>query len=141
MNNLNGKGPNLQSWGIALPRAVIGLVFLMHGGQKLSIWGLHNVAGFMGQVGVPLPGVAAVVATLVEFLGGAALLLGLFTRWAALLLAFDMLAAMLLVHLKAGFFLPNGFEFALTLLGANVGRVLAGPGALAVDKAIEGWRR
>ena len=49
---------------------------------------------------MPAPGVAAVVVTLVEFVGGALLVLGLFTRWAAWLLAIDMVVAILLVHLK-----------------------------------------
>jgi len=30
---------NLQSWSITLIRAIVGVVFLMHGGQKLFVWG------------------------------------------------------------------------------------------------------
>ena len=64
---------NLQSWGSALLRAVIGIVFLMHGGQKLFVWGFHGVASFLSHIGVPLPAFFAVVVTLVELVGGAAL--------------------------------------------------------------------
>jgi putative oxidoreductase len=123
-----------QAWGIALIRAIVGIVFLLHGGQKLFVYGVHNVAGMMGNLGIPLPSLAAGVVTWVEFLGGAALLLGLFTRVAALLLALDMVVALLKVHLKGGFFLPMGFEYALTLLVANVALAIAGPGATAVEK-------
>jgi putative oxidoreductase len=84
---------------------------------------------------------AAVVVTLVEFLGGLALLLGLLTRWAAIPLAVGMLVAMLTVHLQAGFFLPNGYEYALTLLAANVGLVLLGSGEASVDGLIARRRR
>ena len=123
-----------QAWGIAFIRAIVGIVFLLHGGQKLFVFGVHNVAGMMGSLGIPLPSVAAAVVTWVEFLGGAALLLGVFTRLAALLLAVDMLVAVLKVHLKGGFFLPMGFEYALTLLVTNLALAIAGPGAAAVQK-------
>lgn len=126
-----------QAWGITILRVVLGIVFVMHGGQKLFIYGFSGVAGLMGRVGIPLPLLSAVVVTAVEFLGGAALLLGLLTRWAAALLAINMLVAMVVVHLRAGFFLPNGFEYTLTLLAANIALALTGPGEAAVDTALD----
>ena len=127
----------LQEWGITVLRVVVGMVFLVHGGQKLFVFGFGGVAAFLGQVGIPAPGLAAVILTAVEFLGGLALLLGLFTRWAAIPLAIVMLVAILTVHLKAGFFLPNGYEFALTLLGANVALALLGSGEASVERVLE----
>jgi putative oxidoreductase len=126
-----------QGWGIAVLRVVVGIVFLAHGGQKLFLWGFAGVAGFFGQVGIPAPMLAAIVVTLVECLGGLALLVGLLTRWAAIPLAINMLVAILVVHLKAGFFLPNGYEFALTLLAANIALSLLGSGEAALDKLLE----
>ena len=78
---------NLQAWGTTLLRIVVGVVFLMHGRQKLFVWGFHGVGQFFGTVGVPFPGFFAVVVTLLEFIGGAALVVGLFTRPIAALLA------------------------------------------------------
>lgn len=121
------------SWGITLLRVMIGVVFLMHGGQKLFVFGFHGVAGMLSSLKIPLPAIFAVVVTLVELLGGVGLLLGLVTRIAAALLMVDMLVAVLVVHLKNGFFFPTGFEYPLTLLVANLCLALAGPGELSID--------
>jgi putative oxidoreductase len=120
-------------WGPTLLRITVGIVFLAHGAQKMFVWGFHGVAGFLGQVGIPLPALFAVVLTLVELVGGAALVLGLFTRWAALLLALDMLVAVLAVKLKGGFFAPRGFEYELVLMVASLSLVLMGGGAASLD--------
>ncbi len=134
--NSNGL-TSLHGWGVTILRAVVGIVFLAHGSQKFFVWGFASVAGFFGQVGIPAPMAAAVIVTMVEFLGGLALLLGLFTRWAAIPLAVNMLVATLTVHLPAGFFLPNGYEFPLTLFAASVALVLLGSGAASVDRMRE----
>ena len=77
--------------------------------------------------------VSGVVVTLVEFFGGLALVLGLLTPWAAALNACDMLVAVLVVHLRNGFFAPRGFEYPLAMLAACIAVALAGPGAAALD--------
>jgi putative oxidoreductase len=111
-------------------------VFLAHGIQKFFMFGLHGVAGMFGSIGVPLPAVTSAIVALVELVGGAALILGFLTRWAAALNGFDMLVAVLLVHLKNGFFNPMGIEFPLTLLAACIALALLGPGAASVDGAL-----
>ena len=127
---------NSQSWGLTVLRVIVGIVFLVHSGQKLFIWGFHGVAGFLGGLGIPFPMFSGVVLTLVELLAGAALVLGLLTRWAAMLLALEMLVAILTFHLKHGFFVPAGVEYPLMLLTANVTLLLSGPGAASVDGVI-----
>jgi putative oxidoreductase len=126
-----------QGWGLTVLRVVVGIVFLVHGGQKLFFMGFGGVAGFLGSLGVPAPGLFAVIVTLVELLGGLALILGLFTRVVAVLLAVDMLVATLTVHLPNGFFVSaGGYEFTLVLLAASVALAVAGPGEAALDKAL-----
>jgi putative oxidoreductase len=127
----------LQRWGITAIRVVVGIVFLMHGGQKLFVWGFSGVAAFLVQLGIPAPMLASIIVTLVEFLGGLAIFVGLFTRWVAILLAIDMATAILTVHLPNGFFLPEGFEYPLTLLAASVALALLGSGEASVDSFFE----
>jgi putative oxidoreductase len=125
----------MRGWGLAVVRVVAGIVFFMHGFQKLFLMGFGGVAGFLGGLGVPAPGLFAVIVTLVEFLCGLALIVGLFTRVVAILLALDMLVALLTVHLPGGFFITNG-ELPLMLLAAAIGLVLGGPGEAALDRLL-----
>lgn len=125
-----------QSWAYTAFRVVVGAVFMAHGIQKFFMFGLHGVAGAFASMGVPVPAVTSVLVAVVELLGGAALIFGFLTRWAAALNGFDMIVAILLVHLKNGFFNPGGVEFPLTLLAACIVLAIHGPGAASVDGAL-----
>lgn len=126
--------------GLAALRVVVGAVFMAHGAQKLFIWGVAGVVGGFAEMGIPLAGVVGPAVALAELIGGLALVLGLFTRVAGLALAAVMLGALVIVHLPAGFFLPNGMEFVLTLLAAAAALALTGPGAYSLDALFRGRR-
>ncbi|HEX9821469.1 MAG TPA: DoxX family protein [Methylomirabilota bacterium] len=117
----------------ALLRAGAGVLFLQHGLQK--------VFGSLGGTAVPLASMLG-IAGLLELVGGALLILGLWTRPVALVLAIEMLAAFVIAHLpRGGWPIQNGGE--LPLLYALVFLFLAarGGGPLSVDARLTRDRR
>ena len=135
---MNDAGSRFAKWGMLPLRIVVGLVFLMNGGQKFFIFGLGGTGDIMEKLGLPLPLLAAAVVITVELLGGLAILLGAFTRLAGTLLAFEMVVAIIVARLHGGFFAPYGYEFELTLLAACLTFALSGPGRMSLEEI---WRR
>ena len=122
-----------QSVALGVIRMIVVLVFVLHGAQKIFVYHYAGVVGVFHQLGIPAPGLSAALAIMAEFVGGLLLLSGLYTRLAAIPVAFTMLVAITQVHLHAGFFAPAGFEYPLTLLVANIALVIGGSGAFALD--------
>jgi putative oxidoreductase len=116
-----------------LLRIPLGLVFIGHGIRKLEE-GVGPLTDSMARLGVPMPGAAAWVAALAELLGGIFVLVGLFTRWAALALAIVAYVAVSRLYDRAG--LVGAWELPLVLLSIAVCLVLSGSGPLSLDKSI-----
>ena len=115
-------------------RLVLAAVFLVHGYQKVFVYGFSGVTTSFTHMGVPIPGLIAPMICVLELLGGVAMLLGAFTRVVAALLACDMLGAIVFVHAKAGFSASKGgVELVLANLGMAVAIALLGAGAYSVD--------
>jgi putative oxidoreductase len=133
MNSWNTARP----YGITVLRVVVGLIFLLHGWQKLTQFTVTGFTGFLSELGIPGAGVAAIIVIALELIGGLALILGLGTRWLGVLFAITMLVALATVHLPNGFFAnDNGYEFVLLLGAASVALALTGGGAAALDDLV-----
>jgi putative oxidoreductase len=113
--------------GLLILRIVLGIIMIYHGWPKVT--GLGGVIEGFSGMGIPLPAVAAVFATVAEFVGGLLMLIGAFTDIAGLMFAIDMLGAIIFVHAKNGFGIDKGgFEWPLLLMAAALAIALAGPG-------------
>ena len=140
----------LARWAPLPLRLIVGYGFIAHGYAKLSR-GPETFAAVLHTVGVPLPHVFAWLTTLVELIGGLAILAGAFVPIAALPMAIVLLAALLTIHLPYGFFSvklvevgasgtrfgPVGYEVILLYLAGLAALVAGGAGPLSVDA----WRR
>jgi putative oxidoreductase len=132
---------------LTLIRIVAGGVMLPHGMQKMFGW--FGGAGFagtihgFGQRGFPAPLVFLVI--MAEFFGSIGLIVGFLSRIAALGIAIDMTVAAITVTSKFGMFINwagkqkgEGMEYQLLMIGMTLAIVIAGGGALSVDRAVAG---
>ena len=114
-------------------RVVLGIIMIYHGWPKLTNLG-GTIEGFSGM-GIPLPALAAIFATVAEVFGGLLILVGAFTDIAGLLFAIDMLGAITFVHAKNGFAVSDGgVEWPLALFAMALAIALAGFGRYAVGR-------
>jgi putative oxidoreductase len=133
-------------WAVTTARLVLGLVFFAHGAQKLLGWyggqGLRNTVEAL-TTQVHLPKSLAVLVICTEFFGGLGLMLGFFSRLAALGTLAAMLGAVATVHYRFGLFMNwfgekkgHGFEYHLLAIALAVVVIIKGGGALSLDHAI-----
>lgn len=126
-----------KDWAPVFLRLTVGIILFAHGSQKM-FGGMTKFTATVAQLDLPfgwLPGLFAYLAAASEFFGGILLILGLATRWAALLAGFVMLVAVTMVH--AGQLTgKNGFEFPLLMLAACVSLVITGGGKASIDQTI-----
>lgn len=114
-------------------RAVLGVIFIAHGFRKIE-HGMPDFVHTVGHLGFPFPTAFAWAAALSEFLGGICVLVGLFTRYAALAIAIVMAVAISKVHLHDG--LVGGYEFPLALLAVAAAVLLLGAGPASIDHTV-----
>ncbi len=118
---------------LSLLRIIAGILFIEHGTQKLF--------GFpVAAAHVPPPGSLAYFSGPIELIGGALLILGLFTRVAAFILSGEMAVAYFTVHAKMGLW-PlstggNGGELAVLYCFVFLYLFVAGGGPLSIDGLI-----
>ncbi len=125
--------PQLLDWQFFGPlflRLALGLIFLAHGYQKLA-GDKAQLVGWLESMKFRPGKFWAWLVTAVEFLGGIALVLGLFTQLAALILAIQFL--IIILWFKRGQNFIGGKEFDFLILFALLALLVLGPGTWSID--------
>lgn len=126
-----------DSWGLLGLRLATGAIFIAHGLPKFGIGGgggLEGTASFLGGMGVPLPMLNAVLVASSETIGGAMLIIGFMTRFAAATQVIAMLVAVFMVHWSNGFTANGGYQWALLMAAAAFTLMMDGAGRYSVDR-------
>ncbi len=126
MKSLN----SLQPLGLLVLRLSLGLIFFSHGYPKLARSGAE-MQDFFVQHG--LPGYFVYIAGVLEVFGAILLVLGLFTRAAALLLTIEMGVAIWKVHSTGSYLAVHNYEFPLAVLAGSFAVATVGAGLLSLD--------
>ena len=126
---------SLRPIGLLLLRIALGVIFLSHGYPKLAhLRGGAQMQSFFVEHG--LPGYFLYVSGVLETFGGGLLLLGLFTRAAAVLLGLEMCVAIWKVHSGHGYLAVHDYEFPLTLATACFALATIGAGLISLDQPL-----
>ncbi len=133
-------------WVVAAARIVLGVTFFAHGAQKMLGWfGGPGLASSMRTFTehLHLPSTLAFLVIAGELFGGIGLILGLFSRFAALFIALTMVGAIATVHFRFGFFLNwfgtqegHGIEYHLLAIALAMVVIVKGSGACSMDRVI-----
>ena len=135
MSNDRSVDPVLAPYGIFALRASLGIMFIAHALLKYAVFTIPGFAGFLAQIG--FPAFMAWPVFLAELIGGVAILLGFYGRYASIALL-PVLAGALLVHAGNGWLFSaanGGWEYPAFLIVASITHILVGDGAFAVRPA------
>lgn len=122
--------------GLMLLRIGIGIAFIAHGYPKLFMGGAEGLAKGLAATGIPGGVFAAYLAGMAEFFGGIALILGLFFRPLTVVMAFNMLVA-LIFHLNKGdSFIKYSHALESGILFISL--IFIGPGKYSLDEKLFG---
>ncbi len=128
----------LQPLALLAMRLALGAIMVAHGSHKV-FGGLHHHAQMVASLG--LPAWLAYVSAFAEFFGGLMILVGFFTRAAALVVFLNLFVAIWKVHLHNGLLgSPErpGYEFPLSAAALAFALIFFGGGAIALDHVLRG---
>jgi putative oxidoreductase len=120
----------LKSLGLLVLRLALGASFLFHGYPKIS----DPARWLKAFPGFGFPSYFAYISGVLEVFGGGLLVLGLFTRGAALLLAIEMGLVLARTRIPAvGIYAYGQYELPLLLGAMALALATTGAGAISID--------
>ncbi len=124
-----------KEYGVIFIRLVVGF-HLVYGTQDnvFSYARMEEFAAFLSARGVPFPLFSAFLSAYAQFIGGILFIVGAATRYAAVVMIINFLAALVIAHIGDTY--PNMFP-ALMMLAAGCFFLLHGPGKISVDDFLE----
>jgi putative oxidoreductase len=122
MNTATDIGNPMEDRGKLVLRLVLAILILFHGVSKL-IGGVGFISGLLVKAG--LPGALGYLVYIGEVVAPLLILVGVFTRAAALVVVVNMIVALLLVHTRQFFTLSDTGGWALELQGMYLGTAVA----------------
>jgi putative oxidoreductase len=125
----------LQPLALLVMRLSVGVIMVAHGYHKV-FGGLHHHAQMVAGLG--LPAWLGYVSSFTEFFGGLLLLVGLFTRCAAIAVCIDLIVAIWKVHWHNGLTGDHGYEFPLAVATLAFALIFFGAGPIALDHILRG---
>jgi putative oxidoreductase len=130
-------------FGLLILRLAVGGVAIAHGLQHVfglfHGTGIHGLAQFLAAAGYSQTTILAWVTGVTELAGGALLVLGLFTSLGAAGIL-GVLANVVLMKWKLGFFAPGGYQLELIVGLAALALLFTGPGRAALDRPTPWFR-
>ncbi|GAA4916247.1 DoxX family protein [Nesterenkonia rhizosphaerae] len=133
----SSRFPVFTDVALLVARVALGIILVAHGWQKFNEWTIAGTGQAFESMGIPAAGVAAPFVAGAELIGGAALILGVLTPFAALVNMIGMLGALVLVHAPAGLFVDEGgYELVLAIFAGLVVLLLMGGGRFSVDSLL-----
>ncbi len=124
-----------KDYAVVFIRLIVGF-HLIYGTQDnvFSYTRMEEFAGFLGARGVPFPLFSAFTSAYAQFICGFLFILGAATRYAAVVMIINFVAALVIAHIGDTY--PNMFP-ALMMLSAACFLLLRGAGKLSVDDVLE----
>jgi putative oxidoreductase len=134
-------------WIVGIARVVLGVIFFAHGAQKMLGWyGGSGLASSMRTFTehLHLPSTLAFLVIAGELVSGVGLIVGLFSRIAAVFIALTMVGAIATVHFRFGLFMDwfgsqkgHGIEYHLPAIVLALVVVVKGGGAFSLDGLVQ----
>lgn len=124
-------------YAVLLLRVALGLFFLAHGLTKVLVFTIPGTVKFFNSIGYP--SFVAYLVLIAELGGGLALIIGLWTRWIALVLFIEMLGV-ILYHWPNGWVFTSkggGWEYPVMWAVALLVLALLGDGPYALSDRIK----